>query len=138
MVMPLQITFRNLDRSDRIEEEIREEATKLEKFYGRIMSCRVVVEAPERHHQRGSMHYIRIDLGVPGAELVIKEEPSLYSSISQAGGDEVTKELQVPVPHKDLDLAIRDAFRAARRKLQDYAQRQRGEVKVHEVLTERV
>jgi hypothetical protein len=57
------------------------EAAKLDKFYDRILSCRVMVEAPERHHQRENAHHARIDLGLPREELVVKSEPSLHSSI---------------------------------------------------------
>jgi hypothetical protein len=119
MVLPLQVTFRNLEHSGRIEQEVQREAAKLEKFYNRIISCRVVVEAPERHHQHGNLHHVRVDLGLPGTELVVKDEPSLLRSGP------------VPTPHRDVDVAIRGAFRAARRQLQDYARRQRGDVKTH-------
>ena len=132
MILPLQITFRNLEHSDRIERSIREEAAGLDKFHGRIVSCRVVVEAPERHHKRGNMHHVRIGLGLPGGALVIKAEPSLHGSIRQVGEERVSKHLEVQAPHQDVELAIRDAFRAARRRLEDYARRQRGEVKAHE------
>jgi cold shock CspA family protein/ribosome-associated translation inhibitor RaiA len=131
MTLPIQITFRNTEQSDRIEAKIREEALKLDKFYSPIMSCRVVIEAPEHRRRYGGLHHVRIDLGVPGGELVVKHQPSLHSSI-QEEEEKTAKHLEVDVPHKKVDIAIRDAFRSARRQLQDYARRQRGDVKLHE------
>lgn len=132
MVLPIQITFRNMNHSDAVEAKIREEASKLESFYAGIMSCRVMVEIPHHHHHRGNPFHIRIDLGVPGGELVVKHEPTLHSSMQQVEEDRSTKEKEVQAVHKDVYVAIRDAFKAARRELQDYARRQRGQVKAHE------
>lgn len=113
MQLPLQVTFRNMDPSAAIEANIQEKANKLDAFYDRIMGCRVVVEAPHRHHHKGKLYHVRIDMTVPGDELVINREPSRHAA------------------HEDVYVAIRDAFGAARRKLQDYARRQRGLVKIH-------
>jgi len=131
MILPIQITFRNIEPSDRIEARVRKEAAKLEKFYSRIMSCRVVIEVPEHRRRYGGLHHVRIDLGVPGGELVIKNEPSLRGSIPEEE-QKTAKHLEVDTPHKHVELAIRDAFRSARRKLEEYARRQRGDVKTHE------
>ncbi len=109
MQLPLQITARNMSLSEAAEQTIREKAAKLENFHDKITSCRVVVECPHRHKHQGVLYNVRIDLTVPGAELVVKREPN-----------------------EDLYVAIRDAFDAARRQLQDHARRQRGEVKIHE------
>jgi len=109
MKLPLQITARNVSLSEAAEVTIRDKAAKLDTFYDRIMSCRVVVDAPHRHQHQGAQYNVRIDITVPGNELVVKREP-----------------------HEDLYVAIRDAFDAARRQLQSYARKQRGEVKAHE------
>jgi Sigma 54 modulation protein / S30EA ribosomal protein len=129
----LQITFRNMKPSPVVEEWIREEVSKLETFYSQIMGCRVAVEVPHRHHAKGSPYHVRIDLTVPGGELVIKREVSLGSRVRRAGEKEISKRLEVETPHKNLRLAIDDAFRAAGRRLQDYARRRRGDVKVHQL-----
>jgi len=134
MKLPLQITFRNMDSSEMVEEWIRSEAAKLETFYNRIMSCRVAVEMLHRHQRRGNPFHIRIDLTLPGKELVVKREPSLGIRARQMGETEVTKHLRVETPHRDLRLAIGDAFKVAGRRLEDYARRQRGDVKSHEPL----
>jgi cold shock CspA family protein len=131
MTLPIQITFRNTEPSEKIEALVRKLAAKLDRFYSPIMSCRVVIEAPEQRRRYGGLHHIRIDLGVPGGELVIKNEPSLISTISEKE-EKTAKHLEVDKPHKHAEVAIRDAFRLARRQLQEYARRQRGAVKIHE------
>lgn len=133
MILPIQITFRNVEPSDRIEAQVREEAAKLEKFYSPIMSCRVVLEVPEHRRRYGGLHHVRIELGVPGEEIVVKHEPSLYRSIREEEEElKTTKHLEVEAPHKHLEVAIRDAFHLARRQLEDYARRKRRDVKIHE------
>ena len=114
--IPLQLTFRNMPPSEAVETHIREKTVKLDLFCDRIMSCRVVVEAPHRRHHKGKLFHVRIDMTVPGAELVVNREPSKRAA------------------HKDVYVAIRDAFGGARRMLQDYTRRQRRQVKLHEAL----
>jgi cold shock CspA family protein/ribosome-associated translation inhibitor RaiA len=113
MQLPLQVTFRNMEPSEFIERAVREKAERLNRYFPRIMSCRVIVEAPHRHHLQGKLYHVRIDIGVPGEELVVAREPSLHRA------------------HRDVYVAIRDAFRAARRELMDHARRFRREVKTH-------
>lgn len=113
MKLELQVTFRDMEPSRGIEQAVREKAAKLDQFYDRITSCRVVVAAPHRHHHKGRLYNVRIDLTVPGGELVVNRDNS------QAGA------------HHDVHVAIRDAFDAARRRVQDFARRRRGEVKSH-------
>jgi cold shock CspA family protein len=139
MKIPLQITFKNMAPSEAIEAQIRERAERLDSFYDRIMSCRVLIEAPHQRHRRGNRYHVRIDLTVPQGEFVIKREPKLITErplyYQKAPDDlelEASRELSKYAVHEDIQLAIRDAFDAARRKLQDYARRQRGVVKAHE------
>jgi cold shock CspA family protein/ribosome-associated translation inhibitor RaiA len=132
MILPIQITFRKMAPSARAEGWIRQEGAKLDEFYNRIMACRVVVELPSRHRKFGSLYHIRIDLTVPGGELVVKREPSLHRSIQQKGERKIAKHLEVNAPHRELRQAIDDAFKEMGRRLQDYARRQRGDVKIHE------
>jgi cold shock CspA family protein len=108
MQQPLQITARDVSLSEVAEADIRAKAGNLDLYYESIISCRVVVEGPGRHHRQGP-YVVRVDLTVPGAELVIDRQTD-----------------------EDLYVAIRDAFDAARRRLEDHARRQRGDVKVHE------
>jgi cold shock CspA family protein/ribosome-associated translation inhibitor RaiA len=134
MKSELQITFRNMEPSKEIEEWIRAEAAKLETLYSQLMGCRVVVELPHHHHRKGSPYHIRIDLTVPQGEIVVKREPSMYTRARQLGEREIRKQGEVRIPHKDLRQAINDAFKAVGRRLQDYARRQRGDIKSHALL----
>jgi len=109
MQTPLQITVRNIEHSDALETRIRDKAQKLEEFCKHIMSCRVVVEAPHKHHHQGKQFNVRIEIGVPGNEIVVNRDH-----------------------HEDVYVALRDAFNAAKRQLEDYARKIRGDVKTHE------
>ena len=115
MQLPLQITFRDIPPSEAIEGKIRQQVEKLNRFYDRIISCRVMVEAPHQHHHQGNIYHVRIDLTIPQGELVINRHPSQKHS------------------HEDLYVAIRDAFVAAQRQLKKYAAIQRKEIKEHEI-----
>ncbi len=138
MKLPLQITFRHMPPSPAIEENIREKAAKLDELHDGIMGCRVTVEAPHRHHRKGKAYVVRIDLTVPGGELVINREPKRLVPKKAKGGRELDKDFAEShepskhAAHEDIYVAIRDAFNAAGRKLGDHAQRRRGEVKIHE------
>lgn len=125
------ITFRGLDHSDALETAIRKHVDKLAKYYQPIMGCRVLVEFAQGHHERGNHFHVRIDLTVPGDELVVAHDANLHAS----GKDlEEPEDAQRAEPHperKHALVAVREAFDAARRRLQDYGRRQRGRVKAH-------
>jgi cold shock CspA family protein/ribosome-associated translation inhibitor RaiA len=114
MQLPLQVSFHNMERSDAIEEIVRAKADKLDHFADHIMSCRVVVEMPHRHHVHGNQYQVRVDITVPGEEIVINREPSEHTQ------------------YRDVTVALRDAFDAATRQLEDYVRRRRGFVKTLE------
>lgn len=134
MIQPVQITFRNMPPSDAVAARVQEEADKLDEFYPRITSCRVIIEAPHRHHKCGEKFHVRIELGVPRANIVVRHEPSLHSAVQRGAEEEWEKHLEAHPQYKDINIVIRDAFKAARRRLQDYARRQRGQVKVHNAI----
>ena len=109
--VPLQITFRDMAHSDSVERHVRRRGAKLGTFFDRITGCRVVVEAPHRRHRYGKRYHVRIDLAVPGNELVVSRNPP--------------ENLQ----HEDLHATVDSAFDDAERMLEDYARRLRGDVK---------
>ena len=131
MKWSLQITYRNVKPTATIEEWIRGEAEKLDTFYNHIVACRVAVEIPHRHHRRGGLYHIRIDLRVPGGEIVVNREPSLAAEVRHLGKPVSSKQLELDGSQKNLRVAIKSAFRTAERRLQNYARCQRGEVKLH-------
>jgi ribosome-associated translation inhibitor RaiA len=126
-----QITFRHMEVSPAVEARILDEIAALERYFERITSCRVVVEAPHKHHQHGRGFHITIDLHVPGKEIVVNHEPSLHSALAEGEATEVEKHLETHPDHKDIFVSIRDAFAAARRQLEDYARILRGDTKHH-------
>lgn len=129
MILPLQISFRNLKVSEAIEARVREEVTKLETFCRDIMRCRVVIELPHKHHRKGDRYHVRIDLTVPGEEIVVKREPSLQATLRRAEVEKQSKAVEPQAAHKDVYVVIRDAFKEARRQLQDYMRRSHGQTK---------
>jgi ribosomal subunit interface protein len=114
MLLPLQITFRHMDPSPAVEARIRELAARLDRFYDSITSCRVVISAPPAHSQKGGPFSVRIDLTLPGGEVVVQSEHDKTGA------------------HADAYVALRDAFDDLRRQLEDYGRRQHGDVKHHE------
>jgi ribosomal subunit interface protein len=115
MQVPLEIRFDNMPPSPAVETAIRERAAKLERFADRIVSCHVTVKAPHKHHQQGNLFGVTVDLRIPGGEAVASRRPDADHA------------------HEDLYVAIRDAFKAARRQLQDRVRKQRGDVKLREM-----
>jgi cold shock CspA family protein/ribosome-associated translation inhibitor RaiA len=113
MQIPLQITFHQMALSPALEDEIRCRADELELFFDRIVSCRVSIEGPPGHHHQGGLYRVHIGLGVPGEHIEVDRSPEDHAS------------------HADAYVAIRDAFRAARRKLEDHVRRARGDGKAH-------
>src|SRR6185312_6115532 len=113
MQLPLEITFRHTEPSPALEARIRELAARLEKFSAQIMRCHVIVEPVPHHQHKGGLHEFRIDITLPDAEIAIrKARPADHA-------------------HEDPYVALRDAFRAARRKLEDYERKRRADVKTH-------
>jgi ribosomal subunit interface protein len=108
MQTELQITVRDMEHSVALDERIRDKVRKLEQVYPRIQSCRVVLEAPHRHKHQGKLFSVRLDVTVPGKEIVANHEQ-----------------------HEDMYVALRNAFNAARRQLDAHASIQRGDVKNH-------
>ncbi len=114
MEIPVQINFKGLDHSEAVEARVREHVARLQKFHGRITSCRVVIEAPERRHTKGNMFQIRIDATFPGGEIIVNNHSGAKRQ------------------HADVYVAIRDVFSAAQRRIKDRRRRASGRIKRHE------
>jgi len=106
MQLPLQITIRDFPQSEALEARIREKAAKLEEFHPRMTSCRVTVEELRKHHQQGRHFQVSLDVRVPGRKVVVNHAHD-----------------------EDAYIALRDAFDAAKRQLEEVAGVQRGKVK---------
>lgn len=123
------ITFRGIDPSETLEGEIRTRIGKLETYYQPIMGCRVLIELAERHHEAGNRYHVRIDLTVPGEEIVVTHDPGLHATAQDLHAGKVARKDESDPERKHVRVAVREAFDIARRRLQDYARRQRGTVK---------
>lgn len=115
MQVPLEITGHDAFVSKRVESLIQQKTAKLERFYDRLTSCRVVIEKSAKSQKNGTPFRVRIHLGVPGHEITIDRQQEA-----------------------DLTAAIHAAFDAATRKLQEYARTRRGKVKTHSAAVEQV
>jgi len=108
MQVPIQITVRDMLHSEALEAHIRERVAKLEAFHDRITTCRVTVQQQARHQHQGRPFCVRVDVRVPGREIVANRDH-----------------------HEDVYVALRDAFDAVKRQLEETVRVQRGEVKAH-------
>jgi len=93
----LQVSFHELEHSATLDQAIRDKAAKLDAFHPRLQSLRVVVEKQSRHARQGNRFEVRIDVHVPGQDFAVSH------------ADE------------DVMVALRDAFDAARRRLDEAA-----------------
>lgn len=109
MHVPLQITMRHIPQSEALETRIREDAAQLDEFHPNIIGCHVVVEEQRRHKHQGRWFNVRLAVHVPGHEIVVNRDHD-----------------------EDVYVALRDAFDAVTRRLEDVVRLQRGAVKTHE------
>lgn len=108
MQIPTEITFHGIEHSDAVEAAIQRWVSRLEHVYDRITKCGVVASQPHKRHRHGSEFQVSVVLEIPGSEVTVTH-----------------------MAHEDIYVAIADAFRAARRQLQDHVDVRRGFVKTH-------
>jgi cold shock CspA family protein/ribosome-associated translation inhibitor RaiA len=108
-----EIVVRGIADQGQVEARVLEETLRLERYYDRITASRVVVERSSHRRRQGDLYHVRVDLVLPGAEIVVRRDPP-------AGRE-----------HEDFHVALRDAFRAARRRIEDHVRVRRGAVKAH-------
>lgn len=113
MDVPIHISFRDVPPSEAVEAAIGQEVADLQNYFPGIISCRAVVSEPHRHQHKGRLYAVQVYLAVPGEELVVSHEHRRHPG------------------HQDVYFAVRDAFHAARRKLEDYVRRMRLQTKSH-------
>lgn len=106
----VQITVQDLPNSPALEDHLRKRAMKLNQFYDRINSCRIVVTIAQNHKHKGKLFCVHIDITVPGKELAVNRQKA-----------------------QDIYVAVRDAFAALERQLESYARIRRGDVKSHQL-----
>jgi len=114
MQLPLEISFRNMEPSEAVEANVREKAGKFERFAKQITRCRIIIEAPHKHKHKGHLYNVTIDVALPGEEIVASRHPDKHHA------------------HEDIYVAIRDAFDATQRQLENYTGKRRAKLKVRE------
>ena len=109
------IDFQGMPGTPEIRDDIAKRVAELEERYGRVTSCRVVLKGPGGHHRTGGLYEVNIRLALPN-------------------GREVNVARTAPADERrsDLNFALNDAFKRARRRLQDHVRRMQGQVKQHE------
>ncbi len=112
MDVPPEIAFRNVEATAVVESKIMEGLDQLEKVYDRLVSVRIMVEDPNPGRESGHLYQVRIEMGVPGKEIVVRRKPPQN-------------------PQETLVQAIGEAFMIARRRLRKFSEQQRGDVKTH-------
>jgi cold shock CspA family protein/ribosome-associated translation inhibitor RaiA len=115
MQTQLEVDFQGLSRTPQIQDAIVRHVAQLEQRYGRVTSCRVALKGPGGHHQNGGLYEVNIHLALPNGREV-----------------NVGRTAQADERHADLTFAINDAFKRARRRLQDHVRRLQGLVKQHD------
>ncbi len=109
MKVPLSIRFHGMDPSDAVEAKVRQRAEELDQFSPILIRCEVWIDAPHRHHRKGDLFSVRVRLTTHGDEIDVGRQR----------------------PQHDVFVAIREALDAARRQLEDYQRRYRGDIKLH-------
>jgi ribosome-associated translation inhibitor RaiA len=114
MDSPVQLDFQGLEAKPDLRAIIEKQLAQLEERFGRLVAGRVVVKAPGGHHRTGGLYEINIHLALPdGREVNVARTPH---------ADE---------RHADLTFALNDAFKRARRQMQDQVDLMQGNVKPH-------
>jgi hypothetical protein len=131
MPIPLTTTFRRVRGTEVLATQIRKRVDKLGAYATSILSARVLVELAERHRHDGNHIHVRINLALRGETLVIDQRVSTRPTARANGEAKVRKQDELARDHKRAGVAIREAFEAARRRLQDRERRRRGDVKTH-------
>jgi ribosome-associated translation inhibitor RaiA len=115
METPVQVDFRGLQPSQHIRSAIDKHIGEFERRFGRVTACRIVLTAPSGHHRTGGLYEVAIHLTLPdGREVAIDRTASTDER------------------HADIEFAVNDAFKRARRQLQDQVRRMQGHVKMHD------
>lgn len=115
METPIQIDFQGMSANPDIRAAVEKRIDELETRFGRITAGRVAVKGPGGHHKTGGLYEINIRLLLPNAREV-----------------NVARTAKADERYADLNFAINDTFKRARRQLQDRVRRMQGQVKRHE------
>ncbi|AQT67872.1 Cold shock-like protein CspB [Anaerohalosphaera lusitana] len=111
---PTEITFKDVTKTPELEDLINGKIAKLEKICPQMISCRVMVECPQKHPDTGNPHRVRIDVTVPPSQEIVAKQ-------SASEGD----------MHTPLETVINNTFKAAEKQLKKLSEKEKGQVKIH-------
>lgn len=115
MQTPIEIDFQGMPANPEARVTIAKHVDELEQRFGRVTAGRVVLKGPGGHHRTGGLYEVNIRLALPDGREV-----------------NVDRTAKTDERHSDLTFAINDAFKRARRQLQDHVRELQGQVKHHE------
>ena len=110
--MSIDITFRGMESSEFVSARAREYAQDLMDHAPEIVGVRIVIEAPTAHHNHGQPFHVRLNVAIPGNDIVVDREPGR--------GEKA---------HEDVYVALNDAFQTARRQLDERTRKRREEAR---------
>jgi cold shock CspA family protein len=119
------------DEVDAMQRQIASRAIRSYHFPHPVDPARTLIETPHRHRELGRHLRVRIELSLPGEDIVVSHEPTLHATLKDVEEEAHRKDNDIEPVHKHAEVAVREAFDAARRQLQDFARRQRSDVKTH-------
>jgi hypothetical protein len=125
-MIPIEIIFHDVEPDPVLERRLHEKAAALRRYYDRIERIRVVLDRPHRHRVEGNPYQLRLQIAVPGRDIIVGQGPS---PIAGAAPTRRVKAGEAAQARRDLQVAIRDTFAAARRQLQEHASHLRAESK---------
>ncbi|HEU0223274.1 MAG TPA: HPF/RaiA family ribosome-associated protein [Paracoccaceae bacterium] len=109
----VEIAYHHMEPNRRVERRVHERVARLEKFFGRLTACRVVIDAPHQHHRSGNHYEVRLEAHAPTGTFVIDRVPGDVNA------------------HHDVLVAIRDAFDAMERKIRRWKEQHSGRPEHH-------
>ena len=124
--IPVQFTFRHMPASPAVAAQVEAEAQKLRRYFSLIRHCHVVITAPHHHHRLGRTYSVHVELAVPNEHIAVT-----HAHAGRPHALDESPRKRADAAHKDIYVVLRDVFDAARRRLQDYARRRRGDGKRH-------
>ena len=131
-MIPTEITFRGMSHADWLKADVLERVDQLRTYFDGVTECHVLIELANRHHEAGNHYHVRIVLAVPGDEIVVSRDAGLHAPEQKTETARSTRQSEARPERKHVKVAVRQAFHVARRRLQDYALKQRGAVKLHQ------
>lgn len=123
------VKFQGLASDIGLENDIRRRIARLKTYHPGIIGCRVLVAQPGRHRRAGRAFNVRIDVSLPQGHVAISHAASLRAGARDREQPSFHKEDAPAHDRRHALVVVRDAFESARRRLQDFTRRQRGDVK---------